>query len=321
MRRLKQWVAAVLVACAGGAPSDGEERTATRPEPPSAARVVDRPVLRVHVLRVDAPAGGGDAILIADSTASPPRHVLVDAGNDGAAAGALRELDVPSLDLMVLTHAHHDHYGGMDDVLDAVPVRAFAFNGQARTAVTYLRLLGRVRDEVPRVMVVDSAVRRIRLGEGIDATTLVLLPPLSEHLARDTDDGESLNEGSLAVRIERGRFSFLTTGDAEHEANERFAAGFPERVDVDVLKVGHHGSSDATRPSWLDATTPAVAIVSANGTTHPHAGVLRMLRDRPADLYCTAQHGRISVHVARTGAFAVDTERAPDLRCQPGSDS
>jgi len=298
-------------------PPATRESLATGGGEPGLGRSPDPTPLTITVLRVSSAAGGGDAILVADSAAEPPRHVLIDAGDDATAARALREAGLRTLDLLVLTHAHHDHYGGMDEVLDAVTVRAFAFNGQVRTAVTYRRLLDRIEREVPLVIVVDS-VRRVRLGEGEGATTLTLIPPLSTYLGADTDRGERLNEGSLAVRIERGAFSFLTTGDAEREANRRFSARFPELVDVDVLKLGHHGSRDATDRAWLAATTPEAAIVSANGTTHPHAAVLALLKGRGIPLYCTPQHGAVRVRVAPDGAYHITTELPAERECAPG---
>ncbi|HEX7091432.1 MAG TPA: MBL fold metallo-hydrolase [Longimicrobiales bacterium] len=254
---------------------------------------------------------------MADSGAAPPRHVLIDAGDDAEAARGLREAGIRSLDLLVLTHAHHDHYGGMDEVLDAVRVRAFAFNGQVRSAATYRRLLARVEREVPVVIVVDS-VRRVRLGEGERATTLTLIPPLPTFLGEDTDQGERLNEGSLAVRVEHRGFSFLTTGDAEHAANRRFATMFPALVDVDVLKLGHHGSTDATDRAWLAATSPEAAIVSANGTTHPHAVVLALLKEHGIPLYCTPQHGAVRVRVAPDGTYRITRELQAGRECAPG---
>ena len=326
-RALALALAGLLAACGPGqAPGPARQdlpgaRESTPPgrhEPAAAEHAADPAApLTITVLRVTSTAGGGDAILVADSAAAPPRHVLIDAGDDAAAARALREAGIGTLDLLVLTHAHHDHYGGMDEVLDAVQVRAFAFNGQVRSAVTYRRLLERVEREVPVVIVVDS-VRRVRLGEGEQATTLTLIPPLPTHLGEDTSDGERLNEGSLAVRVERGAFSFLTTGDAEHAANRRFATMFPALVDVDVLKLGHHGSTDATDRAWLGATTPEVAIVSANGTTHPHASALALVKELGIPLYCTPQHGAVRVRVAPDGAYRITTELPADRECEPG---
>src|SRR5690606_28043748 len=193
------WRLAALAALLDAACGPGQAPVPARHDPPAATAPVaaagagaateptaDQTPLTITVLRVSSAAGGGDAILVADSAAAPPRHVLIDAGDDGETARALRAAGVRSLDLLVLTHAHHDHYGGMDEVLAAMPVRAFAFNGQVRSAVTYRRLLEQVEREVPVVIVVDS-VRRVRLGEGEHATTLTLIPPLPTHLGEDTN--------------------------------------------------------------------------------------------------------------------------------------
>lgn len=287
--------------------------------PASAARELTEPAaVTIRVLRVASPSGGGDAILVADSAAVPPRHLLIDAGHDGTAAAALRAWGIDTLDLAVLTHAHHDHYGGLTHVLDSVSVRAFAFNGQARTAVTYRRLLERVLQDVPTTLVVDT-IRQVRLGGGPEATQIVLIPPLDRHLGVETDDGRRLNEGSIGVRVQRGAFSFLTTGDAELAANRRFAREFGPLVDVTVLKLGHHGSSNATQDFWLDAAAPEVAVISANGTTHPHTEVLELVLERGIDVYCTPQHGTVTIRVAMDGRYVVTSEASPRLRCEPGS--
>jgi competence protein ComEC len=275
--------------------------------------------LTLHLLRVTSRSGGGDAILIADSTITPARHILIDAGDDGGTAAQLVGLGVPALDLVVLTHAHHDHYGGLGAILDAVPVRAFAFNGQVRTAITYRRLLERLEREVATIIVVDE-LRRVRLGEGDSATVLTLIPPQRDDLATDTDDGRRLNNGSLGARLDRGRFSFLTTGDAQLQANRRFAAEFDSLVAVTVLKAGHHGAANAMQEFWLDATAPDLVLISANGTTHPHAEALGLIEARGIRLYCTPRHGRITLRVERSGAYAVGTAEDAEPGCAPGRD-
>jgi competence protein ComEC len=298
---------------------EGAPDTPRAAGPGAASDSIPPTALYVHLLRVSSRSGGGDAILIADSTIAPARHILIDAGDDRAAAAQLAELGVSALDLVVLTHAHHDHYGGLGAVLHAVPVRVFASNGQVRTAVTYRRLLERIDSLVPAALVVDS-LRTIRLGAGDSATVLTLIPPRPEDLATDTNDGRRLNNGSLAVRLDRGRFSFLTTGDAQVEANRRFANEFAELVDVAVLKAGHHGAANATQDFWLDAVSPEVVLISANGTTHPHTEALALIAARGIPIYCTPQHGRITLRVERDGDYAIQTREPAERRCEPGSE-
>jgi len=279
-----------------------------RDAPPATLRSVESPTMTVRVLQVKAASGGGgDAILVADSGGVRPWHGLVDAG-DGSAAAYLAGAGIDTLDLLVLTHAHHDHYAGIPAVFDGVHVRRFVFNGQIRTASTYEAMLSTAQAAADTVAVPDQPWIIALPGGG----RAILVPPLDSWIDQDTDNGEELNEGSLAVRFELGGFSFLTTGDGEFLSNEHYRTTYPAWVDADAFKVGHHGSTDATTTTWLDAVTPEVAIVSANGTTHPHGPTLTLLRGRTADLYCTPQHGIVTLLVDAVGNYAVRT--AADAR-------
>jgi len=311
-------VAALLVAACGGSPttppagSDG-----LRDAPPSTLRTVADPVLTVRVLRVLAPTGGGgDALLVADSAGARPWYALIDAG-DGSAAAYLAQAGIDTVDVMVLTHAHEDHYGGMDAVFAAAHVRRFITNGQVRSLASYEEVMARARAEADTVVV--SATPWI--GSMPGGGRVIVMPPLDTWIHQDTDDGSELNNGSLAVRFEEGGFSLLDTGDAELQANQRFAATYPTWVKAVALKVGHHGSTDATQAAWLAAVTPQLEIVSANGTTHPHGAALALLEAQTPDLFCTPDHGIVSVFVNGTGSWAVHTAKDPRQPCSVGSDA
>lgn len=310
-------------ACGGGdgtgkGPAGPEE--GFRPAPASTERTMSDPVVSIHILKLDAETGGGgDAVVVADSSGTKPFFLLLDGGDDGSAASFLRAAGVDTLDLMVLTHAHFDHFGGMDEVFDEVHVRAFAYNGQVRSRFDYEALIERAESEADTVLVIEERVDwREGRGSGMDVT---IIPPFRQFLDRDTDSGTELNEGSLAVRIRLGSFTFLSTGDAEILANQRFVDRFRSLVDVDVLKVGHHGSADATQSFWLDAVSPDIALVSANGVTHPHGVVLDLLRRETDELFCTPQHGDLAFQVEASGAFAVRTGSDPRSRCRVGSEA
>jgi competence protein ComEC len=307
-----------LFACGGSGGTTGPGNQLLRDAPPSTQRGVQDPTLTVTVFRVRASTGGGgDAILVADSSQPRPVHVLVDAGGDNTAATYLAQAGIDTLDLMVLSHAHDDHYGGMDEVLAAVHVRAFAYNGQLRSQSNYEALLAQARAEADTVLVVTEL--ESWWGSATGQMTVTLLPPFAAHLRTDTDDGGALNDGSLGVHVRRGIFTFLSTGDSEFSGNGWFAERFPTWVDVEAMQVGHHGSSDATQSFWLDATSPQVAVVSANGTTHPHGSVLKLLRAAGLELFCTPQHGWVTFRVAASGAYAVSTQNDPRFRCKTGS--
>jgi beta-lactamase superfamily II metal-dependent hydrolase len=304
-------------ACAGSGTGPDPDPGLREP-PASTLRTVTHPTLTVSLLPVAAETGGGgDAVVVADSSGPRLLHLLLDAGDGARAADFLREAGIDTLDLLVLTHAHFDHYGGMDEVLDAAHVRAFAHNGQLRSEADYQAVQARAGAEADTSFVVTTVITwKDGSGGGAEVT---LLPPYATFLGNDTDDGAELNEGSLGIRVRQGSFTFLSTGDAEARANSRFASTYPALVDVEAMKVGHHGSADATQSFWLDATSPRVAVVSANGTTHPHGSVLELLERRGAELFCTPQHGLVTFRVEAGGAYAVTTQKDARLRCGAGS--
>ena len=90
---------------------------------------------------------------------------------------------------------------------------------------------------------------------------------------------------------------------------------------MSVLKVGHHGSTDATDAEWLSAVAPSEAIISANGTTHPHGGTITLLEGWTEDLFCTPDHGIVTLLVDAQGSFATRTVGDPRRRCSVGSEA
>lgn len=307
-------------ACGGDSTSNPDPDDGLRPAPASTTRTVADAVLTLTLLDLgsDAEGGGGDALLVADSSGVRAWHALIDAGDGPRALQALQAAGVDTLDLLVVTHAHFDHYGGAEAVLDALAVRRVVHNGQVRSNLTWGAFLQAVARE-PGVDV-RTPSSSIQVGHQGSPVGVRVLPPLPTWLGLDTDDGQELNDGSLAVRLTLGSFSLLSTGDAEAGANQHFRMIFPTWVDVEVLKVGHHGSADAMQTAWLSAVNPRVALVSANGTTHPHGAPLGLLESEVgAELFCTPEHGDIVLRVAADGAYSVRVAEDPRRRCRVGS--
>jgi beta-lactamase superfamily II metal-dependent hydrolase len=282
-------------------------------------------------------AGSGDAILLSDSSALGMRHAMIDAGvrgdhgalDPGWVARRLRTLGVDTLEFLQLTHAHADHFGGMEEILRQVRVRRFIYNGQVRTLSSYQTVLSLAQMRADSV-IVPGAVREYRLGGGEGVTRLQIVPPLPTYIGTNTNAGGPLNEGSLGTSLTRGSFRMFFTGDGEYEANHRWRTQFADLSrDVTVLKVGHHGANNAvfdagtTGPaSWLTHTAPRVSLISSNGITHPRQRALTRLFQQPENrTYCTHVHGTIEIRVAPSGAFNLTVERNADANCLPGSDA
>jgi competence protein ComEC len=238
--------------------------------------------------------GQGDVEVL---RAGPAAAVVVDAGPDAAAADAcLSRLGVRTVPLLVLSHLHLDHVGGVAGVLRGRRVGAVLSSGYA------LPLPGaRLLAEVTR----QRGVPVLRVGPGaayrVGDVRLEVVGPVRRFAGTRSDP----NNNSLVLRADVGGLSVLLTGDVEHDAqDDLLARGVPRRVDV--LKVPHHGSSFSD-PAFLDATRPGVAIVevgAGNDYGHPSPVVTARLARHGARVLRTDLDGDVAVLV-RDGQIAV----------------
>ena len=235
--------------------------------------------------------GQGDASVIA----TPHGHwIAIDAGPAGEGRDAGRSVVAPflarrgvrRLDALILSHAHLDHYGGMATLLDRFEVARFLEPAEAIDDPGYRGLLA-------RVAVSGAEWHSLRRGDTlrVDGVEIVAFHP-------DTtwaEWGLDLNEDSDVLLLRYGAFEALFAGDAgiPAEADLRGQVG-----DVEVLKVGHHGSAGASSAAWLAELRPEVAVVSVgrgNRYHHPSAEALRRLGAAGADVWRTDEMGTVEV--------------------------
>lgn len=235
-------------------------------------------VLRVSVLDV----GQGDAIAIDLPDGS---FMLIDAGgfpgqklDVGARviAPVLRARRRSRIDFLVLSHPHPDHYGGFaTTIARADSIGQMWDNGASgeheNREVAALKTAAR---EKGAILLEPSTL--CGAPREIGGALIELLSPCPE-----VDPGESINDGSLVLKITYGRRSVLLMGDAETAAEDRLLASSAADLRADVLKVGHHGSKTSTTPELLHAVAPTYAVVSCgarNRFGHPHAEAMEALR-------------------------------------------
>ncbi len=289
-------------------------------------------IIRMFDLGNNEAGGGGDAILISDSSSASIRHGLIDAGprgvnasDPGYVARRLTELGVNTLDFVQLTHAHSDHYAGLTEVLNQFRVRRFVYNGQLRSVSGYNSTLNTARARADSVVTVTE----VRSLFGADTVTLLVVPPLRTYLNDVNATSTFINEGSLGTVLRRGEFRMFFTGDGEVEANNRWRTQYSAYTrGVTALKVGHHGANNATfdngfsgSSQWLAHTSPRFGLVSANGRTHPRRNALSALQGYPVETLCTSVHGDITVRVLETGTYQVVVQRNAGSVCVPGSEA
>lgn len=237
--------------------------------------------------------GQGDAILIRDG----PHALLVDTGPGDAIVEALARRHVLWLDGVVLTHLHDDHTGGVDDLAGLVPTGALYVGEGASDSLT--GSLGLSASEL-----VGDNVGELGRGDvmRMGGFTLTCLWP------REASDG-SQNEDSvcLLVEYERGGVALrmLLTGDAESDVMSDVA---PLAGDVDVLKVGHHGSRVSITGEEATRLAAEVAVASAgagNSYGHPTTECVETLEGSGSEFLCTKDHGDITLEPERGGVRVV----------------
>ena len=252
----------------------------------------DRPGSRPPGLTISfLDVGQGDASVIA----TPHGHwIVIDAGPAGEGRDAGRSVVAPFLaqrgvvriDALILSHAHLDHYGGMASLLDRFEVTRFLEPAEAINDPGYRGLLARVAES-------GAEWHSIRRSDTlrVDGVELVALHP-------DTawaEWGLDLNEDSDVLLLRYGAFQALFAGDAglPAEADLRGQVG-----EVELLKVGHHGSAGASGGAWLAELRPEVAVVSVgrgNRYHHPSAEALRRLGTAGAEVWRTDELGTVQV--------------------------
>ena len=248
-------------------------RRVTRPLPIAAGLVVALGLAsvaqaadgRLHVTVLD--VGQGDAILIEAPTGAT---MLVDGGPDPDRTlrrlGAHLPFHERSLDVLLLSHPHQDHVAGLVSVVERFRVGTLLHAGIAFENQAYDELLARAAGQGVRVEVARAG--QVAWLDG--STGVEVLYPSEADATAPLPEGD-INNGSIVVVVRHGRFAALLTGDAE-EPIEAALVGRGLVTDVDVLKVGHHGSASSTTPALLAAATPEVAIISAgvdNEYGHP----------------------------------------------------
>ena len=247
--------------------------------------------LQVHFIDV----GQGDSILIDLGTT----EVLIDAGEKSpGVTDYLKKYVDGDLEVMVATHPHSDHIGGLLKVLDEFTVDNIWVNGDTATSKTYTDFMTKATGE-------GAQMHEARRGNTIVAGALtfkVLNPPAT--LFSDTTNN------SIVLQLDYGNVDFLFTGDAGIAAEESMInAGVLS--DINILKVGHHGSRSASSPAFLNIIKPEAAVYMAgigNDYGHPHQETLTALANIGAKIYGTDVNG--SITISTDGAtYTIQTEK------------
>ena len=255
--------------------------------------------LTVHYLD----AGQGDAELVVSPNG---RTMLIDAGEmamGGHVTDALAAEGIPVVDLVVATHAHADHIGGMRTVLKNVTAGMYLDNGRPATTITYLALMEQVQLQ-------GIPYRSLTAGETVSWDPSVTITVLNPQQYPFQDQ----NEDSVVLRLTYGNESFLFMGDASTRAEDAILTGGVP-IASDVLKVGHHGSSSASGAAFLAAVHAEISVIevgAGNPYGHPAWDTLQRLEESGSTVYRTDLDGTITVTSDGIG-YLVKTSTGPSV--------
>ena len=248
--------------------------------------------LELHFIDV---GQGGAALLRCNG-----HDMLIDGGSSQSSSKVYTYLvkhNIKTLDYIVSTHPHDDHTGGLAGALNAAKAEralSSAAEAEGRVFQSFLKYLDQqgVTIEVPQP------------GDTFDLGTahITVLGPIR--------DSVNLNDTSLVLRVSFGSFHALFTGDAEI-AEEADILSSGAELQSDVLKVGHHGGSDASSEEWLNAVQPKTAVISCgknNEYGHPSQLTLDRLKAVGAEILRTDERGNIVLVVQPDGSYSLANE-------------
>ena len=245
--------------------------------------------LEVHFLDV----GEADATVVF----CEGQTMLIDGGNvaDSQFIYAwLKEHGVEKIDVMVCTHPHEDHVGGLSAALNAAEC-GIAYMSVTDYGTKACQSFLKYLEEGSVPLVIPAAGDRFMLG----SAEVTVLGPV-------TLDAENLNNCSLVLRLDYGETAFLFMADAETEEEDAILASGAD-VSCQVLRVGHHGSGTSSGKDFVAAASPEIAVVSVGENTygHPHENILARYESLGAAVYRTDECGEI---VCRSDGESVRVE-------------
>ena len=229
--------------------------------------------------------GQGDAALIRTEEG----NVLIDAGTNASEdelLAYLRKEGITEIAFAVFTHPHEDHIGGADAILEYCIIEKIIMPNVADDHDSYDEMMTAIRAEGAEVIYAQPETV-YTLGDLV----MTVLGPVSSGY-------KDMNNDSVVLRVDFGESSVIYTGDAEDvsekEMLERYA--FSNKLDCDLLKVGHHGAQNSTTEDFLRAVSPEIAVISCgegNRYGHPRQAVLDRLDSYGTEYFRTDLLGDI----------------------------
>lgn len=231
--------------------------------------------------------GQGDAMLV---SLPGDAQILIDAGPSDQILTKLSEY-LPfydkDIELAILTHPHIDHLQGFASVLKNYNVKNFIFSGVNYKSQVYAQLIEALKKE-------GSNIYLAKMGDAISYADQPILKILNPPQILLGQSFKNIHDSVIVSQLNLGRKKFLLLADADENLDRKLITSNLIE-DIDVIKVGHHGSKTATAPELLKIAKPEEAVISVgrNSYGHPNPDVLERLQKIGAKIFRTDQVGDI----------------------------
>ncbi len=250
--------------------------------------------LKVYFLDV---GQGASQLLVTPSG----KTMLIDAGNNDKEQVMLdymKQYHISKLDVVIGTHPDADHIGGLDKVIDQIPVETIYMPKVQSNTKTFESVLKSIKNK-------GLKVKTAKAGLSWDLDDEVHVDMLAP--TRSYDDSNNM---SAVVKVTYGQTSFLLTDDAE-SASEKDMIASGADLQADVLLVGHHGSNSSTTLSFLKKVNPKYAVIQVGkGNTygHPKSAILSRLQKQGVEVFRNDRQGTVEVD-SDGSSIQISTER------------
>lgn len=227
----------------------------------------------------------GDAILL-----EFPDHqtMLIDAGEPNEIIlPLLKSKRIKDIDLAVITHPHFDHYGGFQNLINAVKIKQFLIATDTSSDTTYQNLINKLKNNKQEIFLANE-------NQSISAyrTDIKVLYPNSTSRKNYEVGVLSPNDLSVVLKLNYENISLLFPGDLD---NFELIQNFP--LQAQILKIPHHGSKVANNPTLISKVQPEYVIITGRKTINPD--VLRLFKQHHLKIFNTRKNGALIISLSK----------------------